>query len=191
MLKFMGRIEGETRYLHSPQTSPSKNLPMTGTSLKIQWLRLGVSTVRGMGWTPGWGTKIPHTLCPAQKFPTHSSGFTIGPQFFDYFPLPEVELNSLPLESGMDLVACFWQLKYGSFTVEEPGGQRLNQAVKVNIPSDVIHDRWHHTWSGHHTGSSYPSKMWQEGHFLPPNPWPQSDYEKPQINPNGGMLQSI
>lgn len=41
----------------------------------------------------------------------------------------------------MDLVTCFWQVKYGSFAVEEPGGQRLNKVVKVNIPSDVIHDQ--------------------------------------------------
>ena len=30
-----------------------------GTSLAVQWLRLQVSTVGGVGSIPGWGTKIP------------------------------------------------------------------------------------------------------------------------------------
>ena len=36
-----------------------------GTSLAIQWLRLHVPTVGGMGSIPGPGTKIPHApVCP-------------------------------------------------------------------------------------------------------------------------------
>ena len=33
---------------------------MVGTSLVVQWLRLHVSNVGGMGSIPGQGTKIPH-----------------------------------------------------------------------------------------------------------------------------------
>ena len=31
-----------------------------GTSLAVQWLRLGASTAGGVGLIPGRGTKIPH-----------------------------------------------------------------------------------------------------------------------------------
>ena len=35
-----------------------------GTSLAVQWLRLGASTAGGMGSIPGWGTKILHAPQP-------------------------------------------------------------------------------------------------------------------------------
>ena len=40
-----------------------------GTSLAVQWLRLGASTAEGMGSIPGWGTRshiprIPHAVRP-------------------------------------------------------------------------------------------------------------------------------
>ena len=39
-----------------------------GTSLAVQWLRLGASTAGGTGSIPGHGTKIPHaTLCSQKK----------------------------------------------------------------------------------------------------------------------------
>ena len=34
------------------------------TSLVVQWLRLHASRARGVGLTPGWGTKIPHATWP-------------------------------------------------------------------------------------------------------------------------------
>ena len=37
------------------------------TSLVVQWLTLCVSTVGCMVFTPGWGTKIPHTSQMQQK----------------------------------------------------------------------------------------------------------------------------
>ena len=39
----------------------------SGTSLVIQGLRLCASTVRGMGSSPGWGTKILHAAWGSQK----------------------------------------------------------------------------------------------------------------------------
>ena len=39
-----------------------------GTSLVVQWLRLGASDARGMGLIPGRGTKIPHALWHGQKY---------------------------------------------------------------------------------------------------------------------------
>ena len=33
---------------------------LTGTSLAVHWLKLCLSTARGMGLTPSLGTKIPH-----------------------------------------------------------------------------------------------------------------------------------
>lgn len=72
-----------------------KNLPMTGTSLKIQWLRHQEFPQYG-AWIGSLVGELRSLVpcAPNQNFTTYSSGFTIGPQFFDYFPLPEVELNS-------------------------------------------------------------------------------------------------
>ena len=38
-----------------------------GNSLVVQWLRLRASTARGVGLTPGQGTKILHTMQHNQK----------------------------------------------------------------------------------------------------------------------------
>ena len=38
-----------------------------GTSLVVQWLRLGASNAGGMGSIPAWGTKIPHAMQCSQK----------------------------------------------------------------------------------------------------------------------------
>ena len=38
-----------------------------GTSLAVQWLRLGASNAGGMGSIPGWGTKIPHAVSWPKK----------------------------------------------------------------------------------------------------------------------------
>ena len=38
-----------------------------GTSLVVQGLRLCASTARGMGSSPGWGTKILHAAWSSQK----------------------------------------------------------------------------------------------------------------------------
>ena len=38
-----------------------------GTSLVVQWLRLHTSLVRGVGLSPGWGTKIPHAMAKKIK----------------------------------------------------------------------------------------------------------------------------
>ena len=40
---------------------------VVGTSLVVQWLRLGASTAGGMGSIPGQGTKIPHASRRSQK----------------------------------------------------------------------------------------------------------------------------
>ena len=43
-----------------------------GTPLAVQWLGLRVSTARGVGSIPGWGTKIPHaTPLQAKKKVVH------------------------------------------------------------------------------------------------------------------------
>ena len=34
---------------------------VAGTSLVVQWLRLHVPNAGGLGFIPGWGTKIPHS----------------------------------------------------------------------------------------------------------------------------------
>ena len=39
-----------------------------GTSLAVQWLRIHVSSARGAGLIPGWGTKIPHAAQCSQFF---------------------------------------------------------------------------------------------------------------------------
>ena len=38
-----------------------------GTSLEAQWSRLCASKPRGVGSTPGWGTKIPHGVWRGPK----------------------------------------------------------------------------------------------------------------------------
>ena len=38
-----------------------------GTSLVVQWLRLWAPNERKLDSTPGWGTKIPHAMCPIIK----------------------------------------------------------------------------------------------------------------------------
>ena len=40
----------------------SLKLPLLGTFLVVQWLRLHASTAGGMGSIPGWGTKIPQAM---------------------------------------------------------------------------------------------------------------------------------
>ena len=42
-------------------------IPITRTSLAVQWLRLCASTAGGTGSTSGWGTKIPHATQSGQK----------------------------------------------------------------------------------------------------------------------------
>ena len=39
----------------------------TGTSLAVQWLRLGTSTAGGAGLIPGQGIKMPHASRPSQN----------------------------------------------------------------------------------------------------------------------------
>ena len=39
----------------------------SGVFLVVQWLRLHVSTSRGMGLIPGWGTTIPYTMAKKKK----------------------------------------------------------------------------------------------------------------------------
>ena len=38
-----------------------------GTTLVVQWLRLCTSTAWGVGWIPGWGTKILDAALHSQK----------------------------------------------------------------------------------------------------------------------------
>ena len=38
-----------------------------GTSLVVQWLGLHASNAGGVGWIPGWETKIPHVLYGTAK----------------------------------------------------------------------------------------------------------------------------
>ena len=46
---------------------PDKTAAYMGNSLAIQWLRLCISTVGGVGWIPGQGTKIPRVQWYSQK----------------------------------------------------------------------------------------------------------------------------
>ena len=39
----------------------------SGTSLVVQWLRLGASNAGGVGSMPAWGTKIPYAVQCSQK----------------------------------------------------------------------------------------------------------------------------
>ena len=52
-----------------------------GTSLVVQQLRLSTSNVRGTGWIPDWGTKIPYASSPKKK-DILTSAYTI------YFMVP-------------------------------------------------------------------------------------------------------
>ena len=45
----------------------SLKLPLLGTFLVVQWLRLHASTAGGMGSIPGWGTKMLHALQCGKK----------------------------------------------------------------------------------------------------------------------------
>ena len=63
--------------------------------------------------------------------------------------------------------------------------RRLTSPVMSYMTGDIIHDQ------DITRVAVTPVRCDKKGTFSPPNPWPQSDYEKPQINPNGGMLQSI
>ena len=58
----------------SPSTGRSRdNLQVfKGTSLAVQWLRLGAFTALGTGSIPGWGTMITHV--------TVGEGVLLGPQ---------------------------------------------------------------------------------------------------------------
>ena len=40
----------------------------SGTSLAVQWSRLGTSTAGGAGSITGWGNKIPHASQARKKF---------------------------------------------------------------------------------------------------------------------------
>ena len=44
-----------------------KNHYSLRTSLAVQWLRLSAFNARGMGFIPGWETKILHAVQPSQK----------------------------------------------------------------------------------------------------------------------------
>ena len=39
----------------------------SGTSLMVQWLKLCTSTAGNTGFSPSWGTKIPHATEHGQK----------------------------------------------------------------------------------------------------------------------------
>ena len=52
---------------HSFENKYIKKL-ITGTSLRVQWLRLHPTNAGSMGSIPGWGTKVPHTVGCGQKF---------------------------------------------------------------------------------------------------------------------------
>ena len=46
------------------QTFQAYKKENAGTSLVVQWLRLGASSADGMSSFPGQGTKIPHAMWP-------------------------------------------------------------------------------------------------------------------------------
>ena len=117
---------------------------ISGTSLVVQWLRLHVSTARGMGSSPGWGTKILHPTKYSQKIFFTSDFLQVGPSLEDWgttgpyrvvtaqrLPLPKTCLFPAPsLRSGWCPRSC-WPLQeaLGHHTVGRrtawPGQQGL------------------------------------------------------------------
>ena len=57
---------GGQEHLSDGSETTLKNSPL-GTSLVVQWLRLGASNARDVGWIPDWGTKIPHAVQCSQN----------------------------------------------------------------------------------------------------------------------------
>ena len=117
---------------------------ISGTSLVVQWLRLHVSTARGTGSSPGWGTKILHPTKYSQKIFFTSDFLQVGPSLEDWgttgpyrvvtaqrLPLPKTCLFPAPsLRSGWCPRSC-WPLQeaLGHHTVGRrtawPGQQGL------------------------------------------------------------------
>ena len=61
-----GEIE-EERKLVNHKCRKQLNINQSGTSLRVQWLRLHTCTAGDMGSIPGWGTKIPYAEQSDQK----------------------------------------------------------------------------------------------------------------------------
>ena len=57
---------GGQEHLSDGGETTLKNSPL-GTSLVVQWLRLGASNARDVGWIPDRGTKIPHAVQCSQN----------------------------------------------------------------------------------------------------------------------------
>ena len=47
---------------HCPSLTNWISRTGVGTSQVVQWLRFCALNAEGLGWIPGWGTKIPHAL---------------------------------------------------------------------------------------------------------------------------------
>ena len=63
-------VEGPIYYFHLLGVVINNSiikLKSIGNSLAIQWLGLRISTARGPGSNPGWGTKIPHSAYQKKK----------------------------------------------------------------------------------------------------------------------------